>query len=169
VNLFPSHPRLRPRALPVSGCLVLLSFSGCSPTINLATPEPVKVDIDVRLDVYQKTAPSKLKDEQSSLQISANRRLRAGAIQQLKKDRVVGEDRDGYLAMRNPPADATALASVNKLVSAENADRSFLYLENAQTQNKPLEMIEREYAQLWSDRAYPGDWLQKENGTWTQK
>jgi uncharacterized protein YdbL (DUF1318 family) len=37
------------------------------------------------------------------------------------------------------------------------------------SQNKPLEMIEREYAQLWSDRAFPGEWVQKENGTWTQK
>jgi len=151
--------------LVVSACCL----GGCSPTINLATPEPVKVDVGVRLDVYQKTAPTKVKEEQSSLQIAANRRLRSGQIQQLKNDRVVGEDRDGYLVLRVQPADPKYLAYAQSVVADENADRSFLYLSNAQAQNKPLEMIERDYAQLWSDRAFPGEWVQKENGTWIQK
>ncbi len=144
-------------------------LAGCAPTINLATPEPIKVDVGVRLDVYQKTAPSKAKEEQSSLEIAANRRLRSGEIQQLKNNRIVGEDRDGYLDLKEPPKDPKYLAYAQGIVAAENADRSFLYLANAQAQNKPLEMIEREYAQLWSDRAFPGEWVQKENGTWTQK
>lgn len=152
--------------------MILLSaccLDGCAPTINLATPNPIKVDVGVRLDVYQKTAPTKAKEEQSSLEIAANRRLRSGQIQQLKNDSVVGEDRDGYLVIRKPPMDPKYLAYAQGIVAAENADRSFLYLSNAQAQNKPLEMIEREYAQLWSDRAFPGEWVQKENGTWTQK
>jgi len=82
---------------------------------------------------------------------------------------VVGEDRDGYLDLRKTPTDPKYLAYAQKIVSDENADRSFLYLSNAQTQNKPLELVEREYAQLWSDRAFPGEWIQKENGTWIQK
>ena len=144
-------------------------LGGCAPTINLATPDPIKVDVSVRLDVYQKTAPTKLKEEQSSLEIAANRRLRSGEIQQLKNDRVIGEDRDGYLDLRKKPADPKYLAYANSIISAENADRSFLYLANAQAQNKPLEMVEREYAPLWSDRAFPGEWIQKEDGTWIQK
>jgi uncharacterized protein YdbL (DUF1318 family) len=151
--------------LLASACLL----GGCAPTINLATPNPIKVDVAVRLDVYQKTAPTKAKEEQSSLEIAANRRLRAGQIQQLKNDRVIGEDRDGYLDIRTPPKDPKYLAYAQGIMSAENGDRSFLYLSSAQTQNKPLEMIESEYAQLWSDRAFPGEWVQKENGTWTQK
>jgi uncharacterized protein YdbL (DUF1318 family) len=149
--------------------LVACCLGGCSPTINLATPKPVQVDVGVRLDVYQKTAPTKAKEEQSSLEIAANRRLRSGEIQQLKNDGVVGENRDGYLEIRNTPKDPKYLAYAQGVVSAETADRSFLYLANAQAQNKPLEMIEREYAQLWSDRAFPGEWIQKENGTWTRK
>ena len=144
-------------------------LGGCSPTINLATPDPVKVDVAVRLDVYQKTAPTAAKAEQSSLEIAANRRLRSGQIQGLKNDGIVGEDRDGYLDVRKAPTDAKYMAYAQGIVGAENADRSFLYLANAQAQNKPLEMIEREYAQLWSDRAFPGEWVQKENGTWIQK
>jgi uncharacterized protein len=145
-----------------AGCL-----GGCAPTINLATPEPMK--FDMRLDVYQKAPPPKAKAEQSSLEIAANRRLRSGQIQQLKNDGVVGEDRDGYLDMRKAPTDPKYLAYAQGILSAENADRSYLYLTNAQTQNRPLELVEREYAKLWSERAFPGEWIQKENGTWIQR
>jgi uncharacterized protein YdbL (DUF1318 family) len=169
VNFFSSHLHFR-SATSLGGLLVgAFCLGGCAPTINLATPNPIKVDVGVRLDVYQKTAPTKAKEEQSSLMIAANRRLRSGQIQQLKNDGVVGEDRDGYLDIKNPPKDPKYLAYAQGIMSAENADRSFLYLTNAQAQNKPLEMIESEYAQLWSDRAFPGEWIQKENGTWTQK
>ncbi len=123
----------------------------------------------MRLDVYQKTAPTKAKDEQSSIEIAANRRKRTGEIQQLKNDGIIGENRDGYLDIRRNPTDPNYLAYAQTVVNAENADRSFLYLANAQTQNKPLELIERDYAQLWSDRAFPGEWVQKENGTWIRK
>jgi len=170
VNFPPSHFHIRAVAPTLVGILVgVCLLTGCVPTINLATPEPVKVDVAVRLDVYEKTSPTKAKDEQSSLEIAANRRLRSGQIQQLKNDGVVGEDRDGYLDLRKTPTDSKYLAYAQKIVSDENADRSFLYLSNAQTQNKPLELVEREYAQLWSDRAFPGEWIQKENGTWIQK
>jgi uncharacterized protein len=153
----------------VAGFVGASLLDGCAPTINIATPQPLKADIEVRLDVYEKTSPAKAKDEQSSLEIAANRRLRSGEIQQLKNDGVVGEDRDGYLDMRRKPADPKYLAYAQSVVNAENADRSFLYLANAQAQNRPLEMIEHDYAQLWSDRAFPGEWVQKENGTWIRK
>jgi len=170
VNFSLSHLHFKVGAPSLVGLLVgACCLGGCAPTINLATPNPIKVDVGVRLDVYQKTAPTKAKEEQSSLEIAANRRLRSGQIQQLKNDRVVGEDRDGYLVIKNPPKDPKYLAYAQGVVDAETADRSYLYLTNAQAQNKPLEMIEREYAQLWSDRAFPGEWVQKENGTWTQK
>jgi uncharacterized protein YdbL (DUF1318 family) len=173
VNFPPSHLHFRAGAPSLVGLLLgALSLGGCSPTINLATPDPVKVDVAVRLDVYQKTAPTKAKEEQSSLEIAANRRIRSGQIQQLKNDGVVGEDLDGYLVVmskKKPLLDPKYLAYAQGVVDAETADRSFLYLTNAQTQNKPLEMLEREYAQLWSERAFPGEWVQKENGTWTQK
>lgn len=144
-------------------------MAGCSPTVNLATPEPVKVDVAVKLDVYQKTSTTKVKEEQSNLQIAANRRMRVGEIQSLKNDGVIGEDRDGYLDMKKPPQDPKYLTYAQGIISAENSDRAALYLANAQTQSKPLELVERDYAQLWRDRAFPGEWVQKEDGTWTQK
>lgn len=146
-----------------------LALIGCSPTVNLATPQPVKVDVTARLDVYQKTSPTKASEEQSNLQIAANRRLRSGEIQNLKNARIIGEDRDGYLDIRNPPADPQYLQYTKGIVDAENADRSYLYLTNAQNKSEPLELVQSTYAQLWRDRAFPGEWVQKENGTWVQK
>jgi uncharacterized protein YdbL (DUF1318 family) len=146
----------------------LLLLSSCAPTVNLATPQPMKFDVGVRLDIYQKSPP-KPKSEESALQIAYNRRTRSGEIQQLKNDRVIGEDRDGYLDMRRNPTDPKYLAYAQGVVSAENADRTVLYLANAQTESKPLELVEGDYAKLWYDRAFPGEWVQKVDGTWIQK
>jgi uncharacterized protein YdbL (DUF1318 family) len=170
VNLFSNHFHFRPVRWPAAGFLIGAScLAGCAPTINLATPKPITLDIGVRLDIYQKTPPTKANSEQSAITVAKDRRLRSGEIQQLKNDRVIGEDRDGYLDFRNPPADPKYLAYAKGIVNDENADRSYLYLGNAQTQSKPLESIENEYAQLWRSRAFPGEWIQKDDGTWTQK
>jgi len=170
VNFLPSLSAPWAPCLRLTGLVLSLGLlSACAPTVNLATPEPIKVDVGVRLDVYQKTAPTKAKEEQSSLEIAANRRQRSGEIQQLKSDHILGEDRDGYLAMRQPPKDPKYLAYAESVMNAENDDRSYLYLANAQAQNKPMELVGAEYAKLWRDRAFPGEWVQKEDGTWIQK
>jgi len=122
----------------------------------------------VRLDIYQKSPP-KPKNEESALQIAYNRRLRSGEIQQLKNDRVVGEDRDGYLDLRRTPDNSSYAAYARDVINSENADRTVLYLANAQSQSRPLEMVESDYAKLWYDRAFPGEWVQKEDGNWIQK
>jgi len=168
VNFNFSHSRVSGAVLGVATLGAAL-LAGCAPTVNIATPQPLKADIAVRLDVYEKTAPTKAKDEQSSLEIAKNRRMRSGEIQQLKNDHVIGEDNNGYLQIVRKPADVKYLAYAHSVVNDENADRSYLYLANAQAQNKPLEMIERDYAQLWNDRAYSGEWVQKEDGTWIRK
>lgn len=170
MNYFLSHSFYRTSALPRIGLVLGLGcLNGCAPTVNLATPEPIKIDVAVKLDVYQKTPPTKAKEEQSSLEIAANRRLRSGEIQQLKSAHIVGEDRDGYLAMRNPPTDPKYLEYANGVIKAENTDRSYLYLAKAQSQNEPMELVGSDYAKLWRDRAFPGEWVQKEDGTWIQK
>jgi len=168
---FPSSPTyFRRRHWSLAGLVLGAGcLGGCSPTVNLATPKPVTIDVGIRLDIYQKTPPTKTKSEQSNIAVAANRRLRAGDIQHLKTLHEIGETRDGYLDLVKPPTDPTQLAAAKKLVNDENDDRTFLYLANAQAQSKPIEIIESDYAKLWSDRAYPGEWIQKEDGTWIQK
>ncbi len=146
-----------------------LGLTGCAPTVNLATPKPVTVDVNVKLDVYQKTAPSETKNEQTSLEVAKDRRLRAGEVQQLKNDHVIGENRYGYLEIRELPKDPKYAEYAKKIVTGENADRAYIYLASAQTQNKPFEVVEQDYAKLWRDRAFPGEWIQKDDGTWIQK
>ncbi len=82
---------------------------------------------------------------------------------------MVGEDRDGYLGLRRTPDNASYLAYAKDIINSENADRTVLYLANAQSQSRPLEMVESDYAKLWYDRAFPGEWVQKEDGNWIQK
>jgi uncharacterized protein YdbL (DUF1318 family) len=156
-----------PLLLAVLG-LGLAGLTSCAPTVNLATPAPIKFDVGVRLDIYQKSPP-KPKNEETALQIAYNRRTRSGEIQQLKNDRVVGEDRDGYLDLRNLPSNSSYAAYAKDVINSENADRTVLYLANAQSQSRPLEMVESDYAKLWYDRAFPGEWVQKEDGSWIQK
>lgn len=170
MNFLLSHSFIQTTPLSLTGLVLALGFlSGCAPTVNLATPQPIKVDVGVRLDVYQKTAPTKAKEQQSSLEIAAARRLRSGEIQQLKSDHILGEDRDGYLAMLSKPKDPKYLTYAEGVMNAENVDRSYLYLANAQTKMEPMELVGADYAKLWRDRAFPGEWVQKEDGKWIQK
>jgi uncharacterized protein YdbL (DUF1318 family) len=136
--------------------------------VEVRTPDPLKVDMTVRLDIYQQEAP-KSKGEELSIEVAASRRQRLGAILQLKADHVVGENRDGYLEMREPPKDPVQKANAEKLVEAENSDRSVIYLNNAQTESKPLEEVEENYSKIWTDRALPGEWIQLSTGQWKSK
>jgi hypothetical protein len=82
-----------------------LFLTACaSPTVNLATPQPIKVDIAMRLDVYQH-AKEASKKSTSSVATSTDpveaRRNRMADIQTFKNSRLVGEGRDALLAIRD--------------------------------------------------------------------
>jgi uncharacterized protein YdbL (DUF1318 family) len=145
-----------------------LFLFGCSPTIKVATPEPVKIDVNMRVDVYSK---EKKADEVhvSEGSVDQKRRLRMTEVQNLKNDRVIGESREGYLTVLKPPTDPKYASYAKSVVDAENTDRQVLYSVNAQKQGKPLAIIEREYAQTWSANAFPGEMIQKEDGSWIAK
>ena len=145
--------------------------------MNLSTPEPVKVDINVRLDVYQhadkKTdtdaVPVRLAPDTD---VETRRRARMGEIQQLKNSRIVGENRLGLLDIRNlPPGEFGDY--VKRLVEEENADRSQLFEKTATTQNVPIVKIQEKNAGLARDRAFNGEWIeipvQTGGFTWVQK
>ena len=79
-----------------------LLASCASPTVNLSTPEPVKVDIEMRLDVYQHAEKSgeQPDSQSSSADPAASRRNRMAEVQTLKNSRVIGEGKDGLLVLR---------------------------------------------------------------------
>ncbi|WP_236027786.1 YdbL family protein [Candidatus Methylacidithermus pantelleriae] len=144
--------------------LLVLSW-GCSPTVKVVTPEPVRIHI--RMDVEVKTP--KLVAPKPVETVAERRRMRMGEVQQLKNARVIGENRDGFLSIVQPPKDPAYAAYAKKIVEEENRDRLELYLANAKTQSRALEVIQEEYAQRWRERAFPGEWIQLPDGTWKQK
>ncbi len=159
------------------------ALSACTlPPVMLETPEPVKVDINVRLDVYQHDGASTPATAQPAVSaapvvaetgdIEVRRRNRMGDIQMFKNSRIVGENRSGLLEVRNlPPGEFGDY--VTKTVADENADRLVMMRAIAEEQGLPLTGAQTEQARLWRERAFGGEWIEQPNDRggwrWTQK
>lgn len=162
--------RLRKSLILVAACATL---GGCkAPTVNLATSEPIKVDINMRLDVYQYSSPAAQKPAQPQASPSAQtpesrRRNRMADIQQFKNQRLVGESRDGLLVIRTKP-DGEFGDYVRITVEEENADRMELMKSLAESQKTSLPEIQAKQAELWRNRSFKGEWIETPgpDGTW---
>ncbi len=150
--------------------------AGCStPTVNLSTAEPIKVDISMRLDVYQhskETGASPAVASSGSSEPEARRRNRMADIQNFKNSRLVGEDHNGLLAVRvESPGEEGEY--VRKTVAAENEDRMALMKTAAERGKKSLPAVQAEQASLWQKRSFEGELIEisKPDGTfeWTEK
>ncbi|MFM8657438.1 MAG: hypothetical protein ACKOD5_09955 [Chthoniobacterales bacterium] len=71
-------------------CLLLTALLvGCkAPTVNLSTPDPIKVDINMRVDIYERgggSAPPKPPAPSADLPgVDARRRARLGDVKNFK-------------------------------------------------------------------------------------
>jgi uncharacterized protein YdbL (DUF1318 family) len=84
----------------------------------------------------------------------------------------VGLTQDGLVGLRD--ANAVPLpqrAAVNALIAAENQDRLALYREIARANGHPEweKDIRATFAQRWIDKAQPGWWYRRPDGTWARK
>jgi uncharacterized protein YdbL (DUF1318 family) len=151
--------------------LMGMALAGCAPTVNVATPDPVKIDVNMRVDVYTKEVPKATEDASRLEQTKAaeKRRQRMGEIYKLKGDQVVGENRLGYLEIVKEPTDAKYAQYAKDIVAAENADRETMYNAKATEEKKALDLIQRESAEQWQDRSFPKAYIQKPDGTWVEK
>ena len=140
-------------------------LAACNPTVRVATPEPLKVDVDMRVDIYQHaTGDTPANGPDSEAQ--DRRRARMAEIQNLKNARVAGENRRGLLSLVQPPAGEYG-DYVRRTVEAENADRLALMKQLAAERRVPLATIETEQANLWRERAFPGEWIEVQvDGAW---
>jgi hypothetical protein len=105
--------------------VALTLITSCKPfDVNVATPEPIKVDLDMDVHVYQHGKVDKKTSEQQEAFRSAMdaRRARMEEIQELKNNRLVGENHEGELSVRTKPAGEYG-DYVVKTVSDENLDR----------------------------------------------
>lgn len=147
-----------------------LCAAGCAaPTVKLATAEPIKMDINVRLDVYQHNAPAAKAPAPSPTPAGpdTSRRQRMGDIQNFKNQRLVGEGRDGLLVIRSQPEGEFG-EYVRQGVEAENADRMTLMKSLAEAQKKPLPDIQNQQAEMWRTRSFAGEWIEVPgpDGSW---
>lgn len=156
--------------------LVLLAcvLAGCkAPTVNLSTDEPIKVDINVRLDVYQ-YGDGKPADATQTLagggvpalaapetDPASRRRNRMADIQTFKNNGLIGENREGLVSIRNEPPGEYG-AYVRKTVDAENDDRMAQMKDLAESRKTSLPEIQKEQAALWRNRAFKGELIEVE-------
>ena len=152
----------------------LLLASCVAPTVNLATPQPIKVDIAVRLDVYQHTKETAKKSAlaTTSLDPAEARRKRMADIQTFKNSRLVGEGRDALLSIRVETAGDYG-DFIRKTVDAENADRMVLLKSEAERQKTSLPQVQSKQADLAAKLAFKGEWIEvvkaPDSPTWIQK
>ncbi len=156
------QPPMKKRLL--APCLLTLA-SCASPTIQVATPDPIQVDINMRVDVYQHepknsaNAKNKPQQKDSSSTPESRRRNRMGDIQELKNSRLVGEGADGLLAIvEAPPGDFGIF--VRKTVNEENADRMEVMKQISEKTKRSLDAIQNEQAAEWRNRSFTGEWIQ---------
>lgn len=144
---------------------VIAMSAGCSaPTVNLATAEPIKVDISMRLDVYEhnKETAGKVKAADSNTDLDTRRRNRMADIQNFKNSRLVGEGHDGLLSIRvDTPGDQGDY--IRKTVADENQDRMALMKALSEKEKKSLPDVQTAQAALWQKRSFEGELIEIQN------
>jgi len=164
----PLRGEIRDFLIPV--LVTVMALGGCAaPTVNLSTAEPIKVDIAMRLDVFQHTKEAAKKPGQAPVAIDpeSTRRNRMADVQQFKNSLLVGEGRDGLLVLRNDtPGDYGDY--VRKTIAAENDDRMSLMKATADREKVPLPDVQRKQSELWQNRSFKNEWIEvkKPEGEW---
>ena len=136
--------------------LTAYSFlTGCT-TVHLDTPEPLKVDIAMKVNVYQANLPEGGKHSLSDQESEALRRRdnRSAEIWTMKNDGVAIEGKNGYLEARTKSGWDPKY--VNQLVTDENHDRHILYEGEALQTARPIAVIEEEAGKRLRRQAYGG-------------
>jgi uncharacterized protein YdbL (DUF1318 family) len=160
-----------------AACLAAAWCGGCKqlPDIPITTPEPLQMDIRVRLDVYQHGVVEEAGDDvemrvagEEAYEGAALRvRERMEEIQTLKNNRLVGENHNGLLSLRERPGGEWG-DYVQKTVEAENADRRLLMRQEAARRDVPMHEVGKEQWQSRIASAFDGEWIEvagEEEGT----
>jgi hypothetical protein len=157
-----------------SPLLLILALAGCkSIGVDLGTQQPLKVDIAMKLDVYQHgdSAAGK-KTNAPPVDVATTRRNRLAEIQALKDQRFIGENHAGYVELRNAPPGKFG-EYVRQTVDDENADRGRLIERLAKERNITVAEAERQQSEIFRKSAFKGEWIEVPDAegqfAWKQK
>lgn len=170
------------------GTFVLI---GCAHVQVDAPKDPIKMDITMRLDVYQHVVkdiddienlvsgekssaakklsdliipPAHAEDMNPAVREAALRRKdRLAQVSSLEASGVLGEDRSALLALRGSASEA------GSLIDQENSDRLIIYRAIASQNGTPIEEVQRLYVQRLQANAPSGTPIETSSGEWTTK
>ena len=131
-------------------------------TVNVATPRPIKLDVTMRLDVYQFRGDEDGTPSEAQVSFEeavVRQRNRMEEVQTLKNNRLVGEDHRGMLHLREKPAGDWG-DHVKDVVDKENVDRMILIRHEAKEANKQVHEIEAAQWKASVEKAFKGEWIE---------
>jgi uncharacterized protein YdbL (DUF1318 family) len=152
---------------------------GCARVQVEAPKEPIKMDISMRLDIYQHVqkdideienivSGSKpqsflscfLKDAYAADSISPeveqaalSRRGRLSVLSVKESSGIVGENKSGFVEIRMPQSSD---AATQEMVNTENADRKTIFESVAQKNGTSVEEVQKIYAKKMQENAPAG-------------
>ncbi len=143
-------------------CAALL-LAACKqlPEVPITTPEPLEVNLNMRLDIYQYRGDEPVDKEAAKGVAEATQRMRnrMAEVQTYKNNGLLGEDHRGLLQIREVPAGDWGV-QMKKDVAAENEDRMLLMRNKAREADRPLHEVEAEQWRLRVQQANRGEWIE---------
>lgn len=174
----------------------LFVVTGCARVQVVAPKEPIKVDIAMRLDVYQHvekdidaiedmvSGGKALGKLHSMLNIftgiayaeealpadveeaAMRRSARYDELSAAEAKGIIGESNSGLVELRGAGPDG---ASLSRLISAENEDRMIIYKSVAKKNGATVDEVRGLYAKKLQAKAPAGTFVQSESGEWRAK
>lgn len=166
--------------------LFVLAIIGCA-KVSVETVKPIKVDINMRVDIYQHV----VKDVESiegeiygnKQQINMNtlflwenvyaaqyssevsfaiekRKARAAIIEDYFQKGYIGENKEAYLEIVSQDLTNEVKNAIGKNIEEENSDRKIIYLETAGKNGITISEAAKVFFNDHYNRAQPGYWFQ---------
>ena len=129
------------------------------------------IDQTVSLFISSAHAEANLSVDSAEIRrLTETMRNRFAQLNKFYDEGVIGIKSDGLLTIKGNVA-LKDRNQVNKLISAENADRIKLYKAIAKENGHPewFDQIQSTFAKRWVKNAQSGWWYQTSNGSWKQR